>query len=91
MSQNEPLVRRVRVERNIYRRTSGVYEVGFKDGTGKQRWRTVDGGITAARALRDTLLSQGPPAASGSRTMAAFGSAMPLHAGSRDRSVTCGR
>jgi integrase len=50
--------RRVRVERNIYRRVTGVYEVGFKDGTGKQRWRTVDGGITAARAVRDGLLSQ---------------------------------
>lgn len=50
--------RRVRVERNIYRRASGVYEVGFKDATGKQRWRTVDGGITAARAVRDSLLTQ---------------------------------
>lgn len=53
---NQP--RRVRVERNIYRRASGVYEVGFKDGSGKQRWRTVDGGITAARAVRDELLSR---------------------------------
>jgi hypothetical protein len=35
-----------------------VYEVGFKDGSGKQRWRTVDGGITAARAVRDALLSR---------------------------------
>jgi hypothetical protein len=50
--------RRVRVERNIYRRSSGVYEVGFKDVTGKQRWRTVDGGITAARAVRESLLTQ---------------------------------
>jgi integrase len=52
------LPRRVRVERNIYRRASGVYEVGFKDATGKQRWRTVDGGVTAARAARDSLLTQ---------------------------------
>jgi integrase len=51
--------RRVRVERNIYRRASGVYEVGFKDGAGRQRWRTVDGGITAARAVRDELLVRG--------------------------------
>jgi integrase len=50
--------RRVRVERNIYRRTSGVYEVGFKDVMGKQRWRTVEGGITAARAVRDELLAR---------------------------------
>ena len=46
----------MRVERNIYRRASGVYEVGFKDGAGRQRWRTVDGGITAARAVRDELI-----------------------------------
>lgn len=50
--------RRVRVARNIYRRPSGVYEVGFKDGGGKQRWRTVTGRITAARALRDELLAR---------------------------------
>ncbi len=50
-NSNKP--RRVRVERNVYRRASGVYEVGFKDGSGKQRWRTVRGGMTAARALRD--------------------------------------
>jgi integrase len=46
------------VERNIYRRPNGTFEVGFKDGGGKQRWRTVQGGITAARALRDELLSR---------------------------------
>src|SRR5437764_14839313 len=56
MAKDPVAARRIRVERNIYRRPSGVYEVGFKDGTGKQRWRTVDGGITAARALRDELL-----------------------------------
>jgi integrase len=33
-----------------------VYEVGFKDVDGRQRWRTVDGGVTAARAVRDELL-----------------------------------
>ncbi len=56
MANNESAPRRVRVERNIYRRPSGVYEVGFKDGAGVQRWRTVEGGITAARAVRDELL-----------------------------------
>jgi integrase len=50
--------RRVRVERNIYRRPTGVLEVGFKDASGIQRWRTVDGGITAARKLRDELLAR---------------------------------
>jgi integrase len=58
MSENAAQPRRIRVERNIYRRSSGVYEIGFKDGSGRQRWRTVDGGIAAARAVRDELLSQ---------------------------------
>lgn len=58
MADDGSMARRVRVERNIYRRPSGVYEVGFKDGGGKQRWRTVAGGITAARVLRDELLAR---------------------------------
>src|SRR5438270_9337853 len=57
MSKPNATARRVRVERNIYLRPTGVFEVGFKDGAGVQRWRTVDGGITAARALRDELLA----------------------------------
>jgi integrase len=57
MSKPNPTpARRMRVERNIYRRPSGKFEIGFKDGAGIQRWRTVEGGITAARALRDELL-----------------------------------
>jgi integrase len=58
MANDPGAARRVRVERNIYRRTSGVFEVSFKDGAGKQRWRTVAGGITAARVLRDELLAR---------------------------------
>jgi hypothetical protein len=58
MSTNDPAPRRVRVERNIYRRSSGVYEIGFKDAQNKQRWRTVAGGISAARAARDELLAK---------------------------------
>jgi integrase len=58
MSKPNATARRVNVERNIYRRPTGVFEVGFKDGAGVQRWRTVEGGITAARALRDELLAQ---------------------------------
>jgi integrase len=58
MSGSDESARRVRVERNIYRRGTGVFEVGFKDGAGKQRWRTVDGGIMAARRLRDDLLAK---------------------------------
>ena len=54
--KNEP--RRVRVKRNIYRRPTGVLEVGFKDASSIQRWRTVDGGIMAARKLHDELLAR---------------------------------
>jgi len=58
MSAGDNEARRVRVERNIYRRPSGVREIGFKDASGIQRWRTVDGGIMAARKLRDDLLAR---------------------------------
>jgi integrase len=58
MSNSASVPRRERVERNIYRRPTGIFEVGYKDASGKQRWRTVDGGITAARALRDQLVAQ---------------------------------
>ncbi len=55
MAESSEAPRRVRVERGIYRRATGVLEVGFKDEVGRQRWRTVDGGILAARKLRDDL------------------------------------
>lgn len=58
MSNTNATPRRVRVERNIYKRPTGVFEVGWKDGSGKQRWRTVEGGIQAARALRDEMLAR---------------------------------
>jgi integrase len=62
MSEQNPIARRVRVEQNIYcRRDAGgrtVYEVGFRDSTGRQRWRRVDGGITAARTIRNDLLAR---------------------------------
>jgi hypothetical protein len=35
-----------------------VFEVGFRDSAGKQRWRTVEGGIMAARAARDDALGR---------------------------------
>jgi hypothetical protein len=50
--------RRVRVECGIYRRPTGVLEVGYKDGIGRLRWRTVDGGILAARKVRDDLTAR---------------------------------
>jgi integrase len=57
MTKDSTAPRRLRVERNIYRRSDGVYEIGFRDGLGKQRWKKVAGGITAARAARDQLLA----------------------------------
>ncbi len=56
MSATEP--RRVRVERGIYRRPSGVLEVTYTDEVGRVRWRTVSGGILAARKLRADLTSR---------------------------------
>jgi integrase len=58
MSGSSETPRRIRVERNIYRRPTGVLEVGFKDASGIQRWRTVDGSVMAARKLRDELLAR---------------------------------
>ena len=46
--------RRVRVERGIYKRTGtdgkDQFEIGYRDGQGRQRWLRVEGGIMAARA-----------------------------------------
>ena len=54
--------RRERVERNIYRRVAATgqvaFEVGYRDSAGKQRWQTVEGGITVARAARDDVLGR---------------------------------
>jgi integrase len=58
MADSAAGARRVRVERGIYRRSTGVLEVGFKDETGRQRWRTVDGGILAARKVRDDVAAR---------------------------------
>ena len=58
MTESSQAPRRVRVERAIYRRWTGVLEVCFKDENGRLRWRTVDGGILAARKLRDDLAAR---------------------------------
>jgi integrase len=55
MGDSSPAPRRVRVERAIYRRSTGVFEVCFRDENSRLRWRTVEGGILAARKLRDEL------------------------------------
>ena len=53
--------RRERVERNLYLRHDArgrkVYEVGFRDSNGKQRFRTVGPRLGAARIERDEILS----------------------------------
>lgn len=54
--QNATAARRERVERNIYRRADGKLEIGYRDSTGRQRWQVIAGGITAARAERDSIL-----------------------------------
>jgi hypothetical protein len=41
---------------SIYRRPDGKLEIGYRDSLGKQRWKVVNGGITAARAERDAIL-----------------------------------
>ena len=62
MNKSNPSARRIHVEPNIYRRqdASGrtIYEVGFRDSGGRQRWRTVEGGITAARTIRNDVLAR---------------------------------
>jgi integrase len=55
MAESASTPRRVRVERGIYRRPTGVLEVAYKDEIGHLRWRTVDGGMLAARKVRDDL------------------------------------
>lgn len=60
MSKANPSPRRVSVERNIYKRTAAngkpVFEIGFRDSTGRQRFRTIGPKISAARAERDAIL-----------------------------------
>jgi integrase len=62
MSDANATARRTRVERNIYRREPvggrAIHEVGYRDSAGRQRWKTVEGGIIAARAARDDILGR---------------------------------
>jgi integrase len=46
--------RRTRVGLGVYERADGHFEIGWRDAQGKQRWRVVEGGITAARAALAT-------------------------------------
>jgi integrase len=65
MSTKQAKPRRVRVpgdkNSNIYERPDGRFEVGFRDSTGKQRWKVPDfpaafDTITEARRARDKVL-----------------------------------
>src|SRR5689334_1059920 len=65
MSSKQAKPRRVRVpgdkNSNIYARPDGLYEVGYRDSSGKQRWRVPDAPptfstITEARRARDKVL-----------------------------------
>ena len=61
--------RRVRLEPNIYERTGADgrrrLELGYRDSTGKQRWKAVSGGLKAARGERDRILGQREAATKG--------------------------
>lgn len=55
--------RRTRVDKNIYQRADGRYEVGYRDSSGKQRWRipgkpAAFGTITEARKERDAVIGR---------------------------------
>jgi integrase len=53
MSKASSSSRRERVEPGVYTRVNAqgrkTYEIGFRDAQGRQRWRKVEGGISAAR------------------------------------------
>jgi integrase len=57
MSEPAKASRRQRIEPGIYARTDAnghtTYEIGWRDAQGRQRWRRVEGGIRAARAMTD--------------------------------------
>jgi hypothetical protein len=61
---NKPAPRRQRVEgephlySTVKADDSVVYEVGWKDEDGKQRWKRTGAGLEAARRLRDELTTQ---------------------------------
>jgi integrase len=71
MTESSSPSRRERVERGIYKRTAtrevngkmklvDLFEIGFRDAQGTQRWRRVEGGVTAARkALAEAHAARG--------------------------------
>src|SRR3954466_6485092 len=77
MQQNPKPVRRIRVERGVYRNPStGGYEIQYTDGDGRVRWRRVYGALRDARLARaevQTRLGRGDPRARSRRTFADLG------------------
>ena len=88
MAESSSAPRRVRVERAIYRRSTGVLEICFKDEGGRLRWRTVDGGILAARKLRDDIAARKARGDQSLRTRSCASAKLPMR-GSQVRSSTC--
>src|SRR5256714_9803464 len=77
MQQKPTPIRRVRVERGIYRNpATGGYEIEYTDGDGRVRWRRVYGGLRDARLERAEVqarLGRGDPVARSRRTFAEVG------------------
>ena len=53
-SKHTTPARRVRVEPGIYRRRDGKLEIGWRDASGKQKWRGPFKGLKVARAALAT-------------------------------------
>jgi integrase len=50
--------RRQRIERGIYRSPTGRYEITYTDSDGRQRWKTIIGGLKDARQARAEVVTK---------------------------------
>ena len=58
-AKNTSLARREHVERGIYRKPgTRRYEINYTDSNGRQRWKTVDGGVKEARTIRADIIAK---------------------------------
>jgi integrase len=56
---NEKVIRRERVERGVYRDPrTGRYEITYTDSDGRQRWKTITGGLKDARRARAKVVTK---------------------------------